>query len=270
MYENLPMYQANKAIKDRTNVSCVRTIYNAEHPQGPLHWHDYYSLDIVLEGTGTHNINGMQYTTSRGDLILTTPTDIHNFYSDAFLDMSTLLFTDSVVDRKYRYAIQRACTVHLSEIELSSALNCYREIETANCNLRLCDNELEFDTVNLNLTLILILLAKKNGKAKQTTGNKTGDLLQYLNMHFREPLSVEKAAQVAGLTPVYFSTWFKKSVGMSYVDYINNLRIDYAVSLIKQGHSIIDSCYASGFGSLSNFNHTFKKKLGVSPKEYRT
>lgn len=269
MYENIPMYSANMAICDKTNISCKKTVYDSLHPSGPLHWHNYYSLDIVTEGTGVHDINGKEFIPITGDLILTTPTDIHNFRSDSYLDMSSILFTDDVVEKKYLYAIQNACTVKLTENELSSALNCYREIESANIKLRECDNELESDTVKLNLTLILIMLAKKIGKPEEVSGSKVTDLLQYLNMHFREPLSIEKAAQVIGLTPAYFSTWFKKNVGMSYVEYLNNLRIDYAVSMIKRGHSIIDSCYASGFGSLSHFNHIFKQKLGVTPKAFR-
>ncbi|MBQ4086624.1 MAG: helix-turn-helix transcriptional regulator [Clostridia bacterium] len=269
MYENIPMYSANMAIRDKTNISCIKTVYDSPHPSGPFHWHDYYSLDIITGGTGIHNINGKEVIPVRGDLILTTPTDIHNFRSDTCLDMSSVLFSDSVVDKKYLYAIQNACSVKLSESELASALNCYREIEAANLKLRESDDDLEVDTVNLNLTLLLILLAKKIGKPEVVSGNKVTDLLQYLNMHFREHLSIEKAAQAIGLTPAYFSTWFKKNVGMSYVEYLNNLRIDYAVSMIKRGHSIIDSCYASGFGSLSHFNHTFKNKLGVTPKEFR-
>ncbi len=270
MYENIPMYHASDAIKDRTSISCVQTVYNEEHVSGPLHWHDYYSLDIITDGSGTHSINGKHLTTKKGDLILTTPTDIHNFQTEETLYMCTFLFTDSVVDKKYFYALKHPHTAHLTEDELRSVLTYFSEIKKSNEKLRSHpDDSLETDTVKLNLSLLLILLAKKIGKTEQTASSKISDLLQYLNMHFREPLTVERVAKNAGLTPAYFSTWFKKNVGMSFVEYINSLRIDYAVSMIKQGHTIIDSCYASGFGSLSHFNHTFKSKLGVSPREYK-
>lgn len=270
MYQNLPMYRAKDAIRDQMNISFFSTNYEENYLACPMHWHDYYSLDIIAEGSGIHHINGKDVLVKTGDVTLTTPTDIHAYSCENRLITHSVLFTDSAVLQKYRYIIQSARSVSLSGDEQLAAVMHMSEINKSNLILKSHpDAQLEKDTVSLNFCLLLLLFAKKAGKTNPVTTNNVTELIQYLNMHFREPLTIEKAAKVAGLTPAYFSVWFKKHVGMAYIDYINDLRIDYAVSLIKQGHTILDSCYASGFGSLSNFNHTFKKKLGVTPKQYK-
>ena len=49
---------------------------------------------------------------------------------------------------------------------------------------------------------------------------------------------------------------------------LNNLRLEYAASLLSNTYSVSYACFESGFGSFSNFFTSFKKKYGVSPKEY--
>jgi len=77
-------------------------------------------------------------------------------------------------------------------------------------------------------------------------------------------------ADLAGMTPVAFSRFFKLRTGKSLSDFIIDIRLGYAArQLVDSTHSISEICFACGFNNLSNFNRIFKKKKGCSPKEFR-
>ena len=103
-------------------------------------------------------------------------------------------------------------------------------------------------------------------KSEQISGIKRA--LLYLEVHFREQIDLSVLAKEAGFHPMYFSAIFKKTTGESYVQRLTSLRLAYAATLLKNNYSVSYACFESGFGSLSNFFTAFKKKYGVSPKEY--
>lgn len=77
-------------------------------------------------------------------------------------------------------------------------------------------------------------------------------------------------SDLAGMTPVAFSRFFKLRTGKSLSDYIIYLRLGFAARLLVDStRSIAEICYECGFNNLSNFNRIFKKKKGCSPKEFR-
>ena len=87
-------------------------------------------------------------------------------------------------------------------------------------------------------------------------------------MHFAEKITLETVAAVAGYNAAYFSALFSRLTGETYIEALSRIRLGHAKSMLASGFSVSDACFMSGFGSLSNFFTAFKKKYGVSPKEY--
>jgi len=68
----------------------------------------------------------------------------------------------------------------------------------------------------------------------------------------------------------YFSRFFNKMFQSCFVEYLTHSRIHFASKLLKDTDmQIIDICYKSGFSSQNQFNRAFKKKMKMSPREYR-
>ncbi|MGN1024588.1 MAG: helix-turn-helix transcriptional regulator [Lachnospiraceae bacterium] len=93
----------------------------------------------------------------------------------------------------------------------------------------------------------------------------------YIELHFREPLSLGTLAELAGYTEYYFSHKFKKEVGKTPADYLTEKRIECAKQLLS-GTSlpIQDISDSLQFGSRSYFSTVFQKLTGVSPSQYRS
>ncbi|MEM7626710.1 MAG: AraC family transcriptional regulator [Planctomycetota bacterium] len=88
--------------------------------------------------------------------------------------------------------------------------------------------------------------------------------------HYTQPLRQTEAAATAHLSPSSFSRFFKRMTGRTFVAYLHELRIAEACrQLTDPQRPITDICFACGFENLSNFNRTFRRLRGVSPRNYR-
>ncbi|MNI24691.1 putative response regulatory protein [compost metagenome] len=95
--------------------------------------------------------------------------------------------------------------------------------------------------------------------------------IQYIDEHlFEEELSLDMVAGKLGLTPTYFSHYFKKNTNETFVQYRMRKRIDKAKQLLAVPHyKIIDIVAEVGYESYPHFSRVFKKATGYSPTEYR-
>ena len=93
---------------------------------------------------------------------------------------------------------------------------------------------------------------------------------QYINGNYQQNISQPYVAGLVDMSPSLFSSFFKKTVGVTFVEYVNNLRISHASGLlIETEQSILDICHHSGFNNLSNFNRRFLLTKGMSPRQFR-
>jgi len=81
---------------------------------------------------------------------------------------------------------------------------------------------------------------------------------------------LETLADLAGMTPVAFSRFFRQRTGRTLSDYIIEMRLGSASRmLIDSAKTVAEVCYDCGFNTLSNFNRLFRKYRGCSPTEFR-
>lgn len=94
--------------------------------------------------------------------------------------------------------------------------------------------------------------------------------LQYIRTHYDADLSLEKVASVVFLNPVYFSQLFKQKTGQGYKEYVIQLRIDRAKELLQDPYlKIADVAERVGYQDMRHFTQVFRKKLTLTPTEYR-
>jgi len=93
---------------------------------------------------------------------------------------------------------------------------------------------------------------------------------QIIDTGFREELSLGEVAKQVNVSAGYFSELFKKSTGLNFVEYVARLRVE-KVKIILQDPilRISEVAFDVGFQSLSQFNRTFRRYAGISPRAYR-
>jgi len=93
---------------------------------------------------------------------------------------------------------------------------------------------------------------------------------RYVLAHFQENINRDKMAEMVNLSPGYFSNLFRAEVGMSFSDYLIQVRIENAKSLLRRFDLSVEAISKQcGFNSLAHFSRTFKERCGLSPLKYR-
>jgi len=95
-------------------------------------------------------------------------------------------------------------------------------------------------------------------------------LLQYVDEHNSEHISLAKAARISGLDISSFSAFFRESVGINFADWLRQVRVEKAMDLMKtRDFSITEVAYEVGFGDLRTFERAFKKHTRMTPMEFK-
>ena len=92
---------------------------------------------------------------------------------------------------------------------------------------------------------------------------------QFVEMNFQKPIDTVQIANEVNLSLPAFCRYFKKTTKLTYTDFVNQYRVQYAKKLLIQDKNVTEACFECGFESLSYFNRIFKKFAGESPSEFR-
>lgn len=93
--------------------------------------------------------------------------------------------------------------------------------------------------------------------------------ITYIKNNLSMDLNREEVADVVYMSPSHFSRFFKRQLGVSFQDYLKQVRIEKVVELLKRDWKIQDAYQACGFQNKNYFNEVFKKEVGCSPTEYK-
>jgi AraC-like DNA-binding protein len=103
-----------------------------------------------------------------------------------------------------------------------------------------------------------------------TTDRQVLTAARYINERFRSPITAADIAAAAGFSPNYLSRKFREATGIGVHDYLIFIRLrSAAFELLSTDDSVTDIALRSGFSDSNYFKDVFKKKYGVTPREYR-
>ena len=112
------------------------------------------------------------------------------------------------------------------------------------------------------------LSAQRAGHRVQPAAVINFSMVEYINNHYKEDLNLNSLSSALYMSRNKVSDLFKTYAGISVNDYINTLRIRSANSLLKDGVSISEAAFSSGFGCIRTFNNVYKNITGLSPTEF--
>lgn len=257
------------ALSDKSSVRVNKRIFE----QGyfiPLHWHSCFELEIVLSGKAEHILNGSAAKIGRGSAYILSQSDFHSFRAMEKTTLMNICFDPSLLDERLK------CAISLK----SSNLECeFDETETisAECLAEKLVTELcgdlafqDIETTGVLSSLVIKILRKSEHLVSAEPPGVVQKAATVIGESFRGEITLGSIARQLSVSPNYLGRIFKKTMGVSYNEYVNNLRLGYACRLLATtALSVKEVAFGAGLASVEYFCFAFKQKLGYTPATYR-
>ena len=254
--------------------------------QVPLHWHGEFELNYILEGCGELICGDERYITRTGDIIIIPPNILHAVFphSNNSQRYDTVVFSATMLGNADNDRCAAECIRPLVNgsysinFRITPKHQYYSELKTAVENILSCakGDSPKLDMLMRSELMRLFWLMYEGGdifsseKRNNTHADLLRPVLQYITENFQDDLSIEQLADMVHISKSYFMALFKKSAGISAIEYINQLRIRSACEKLRGTEkTIAETAYECGFRNLSNFNKQFRRIAGCAPNEYR-
>jgi AraC-like DNA-binding protein len=238
--------------------------------------HVHYDRIEILQlqsGHGVHIIDGKEYKTKQGDILIYNAGMKHEEFADSENGMDILscaigdvflkgLAPNVLFAKKYSPVIQNG--------------SCYHEVGALMIMLytnflnRNPSRELEYHLL-CSLLLTIREAVMRGESEEEQKEQELGHLIQsYIDQHYKENISLQDIADEMNMNHYYMSHVFKNTIGYSPMQYVIRRRIGEAQSyLLATDKTVTEIAYMVGYNSASNFNNAFKKMVGMSPQRYR-
>ena len=256
---------------------------NEEHPRYsmPFHWHREWEIVRVLSGTFLLNIHGTEYHAAAGDVFLLSEGVLHGgtprecVYECLNFDLEELCARTQPTRGCLRPFFRGRYLPRAHFTPADTAL--YPIFEELLDAVSHQEGEISvLHTVGNLHRLFAVLLAQKMydtsapSAAQTDTIDRLKPILEYVESHFHQPLSLEELAGVIGMNGKYFCRFFRRVTGQTPMNYVNTYRIEQAAYILcTTGMSVTEVGLECGFSDTSHFVKLFKKHKGITPKQFR-
>lgn len=248
------------------------------------HIHKYYEMYFFLEGSVSILIRDKLYRLEPGDVVILPPGIPHKaVIHDQEHPYSRFVFWISVeyyqrlrqMSEDYYYLVQRAAekkqyVYHNSTVEFSGIQSkIFHLMEEIHAERYGKEARIFINICVLLLHLNRMAYEKNNpGKIKEDQ-NLYRNILQYIDDHLEQDLSLEYLAGEFYVSKYHIAHIFKENTGISIHQYIMKKRLAACQDAILGNISISRAYLMFGFKDYSSFYRAFKKEFGISPKEYK-
>ncbi|RKN74187.1 AraC family transcriptional regulator [Paenibacillus ginsengarvi] len=251
----------------------------------PMHYHDFAELSFVLDGSGTETINGCSHALKTGTMSLLLPHHIHELTSSQAnpVKLYSCMFDMNILfGNPYEAYMNR--WIHKIGSDLPSFHDFEGEsLRTVSLLIEQLVQEYKESRIGRDAVLrgklievvTYFLRGLMDGKEQthspeQTQPVKAWSILRYIHLHYNEPISLSSVSAHFHLHPSYISRMFKEHTGKTVNDYMHELRIARAATLLMASEmSISDICLEVGYDNYRTFARVFREHHQMSPSDYR-
>ncbi|MBO0436671.1 helix-turn-helix transcriptional regulator [Vagococcus fluvialis] len=243
--------------------------FSEEEWHSSLHSHYFTEILIVLNGEGGFVVGNHELSIKKNDVIIVNPYIEHTETSSSKLPLwYVVIGINNIRFEKENEEINDFFIFRDFSIELVALL-------------KLSINELNrldwgHEAALVRLAEMIVITIYRNQKFRllpvfnKSVSKDSVMIKEFLNNNFKIPLTLELIAEKVHLDKYYIIHTFKQNFDTTPMNYIMSKKIENAKSLLENtDYQVSVIAEINGFASQSYFNQAFKKKLGLSPLEYR-
>ncbi len=224
-----------------------------------LHLHENCEFVYVESGELRITVSGCPFALQAGDGAIILPGQTHDFYTEKHSRCWVAIFSIEDIPELKRIIRNRE---YFSPVIKPKSATLFHDFHSA------CGNLFRIRSILYGLLALYV-----EGEIVSTL-KEGGELIcriaEYISLRFTEEITLKQMAYDMGYSYKYMSALINKLFDMSLPEVLNRYRVSNACTLlINTEKSITEISMSCGFGSIRNFNRTFKRITGSAPKEYR-
>lgn len=247
-----------------------------------MHEHSDFELDVILSGTGKIRGRNGEIAVKPGMILLMNSYEPHEIASDTTEPMQIL--SVQISNHFCKEYFPRLHNVEFGPSVLGEALepSVLQKVEELLFSTTLCffkeSPAFQFDCVgrvSLMLSLLLkhlphVVIDDQEYAVRKRKTARIRRITAYIDQHYKEKIMLPDLAEMEGITTTYLSHFFHDTFHMTFQEYLNRLRLEKALILMKDPSLyLVDICMECGFSDNKYLNRMFMKKFGCSASEYR-
>ena len=264
-------------------------LWSFEGKNVPIHWHNDLEINLIREGEAVFQVYQKSYRVRTGDGFLLNRNVPHSCSSpgNEHVRYSTILVRPDFLYGDFGSDVERKCfqpflqnsaipCIYLAGFDENGKeiLQKLNQVEEAFDRKRFC-YELKIKGL-LCEAFAMILYGHRQELTKFVPANlqeleRLEKMLNYLNMHFTEVISLQDLADQVHLSREVCCRLFKKMTGKTITGYLEEYRVNKSFSLVQSGqYSMTQITEMVGFSNPSRFASAFRKRFGCNPGEYNS
>ncbi|MDQ6844453.1 MAG: AraC family transcriptional regulator [Bacteroidota bacterium] len=272
-----------ESVNTSENTSFLVRKFEEKNFSAPYHFHPELELTLILKGCGKRYVGSHMHDYFPGDLVLLGANLPHCWKTeDDAVENSISVVVHFNIDFLGEDFFKRPemNTIH----QLLNNSNYGLQFTAGNKIIKerilsLSDENNSFKRLIIFLDVLhdlsnarYAILDKKRSYAALSYNDKQriNEVIAYVVENFHDSISLRQAASIANMTSHAFCKYFKKLTRKTFIEAVNDYRIDFAIrQLVNTNKSISEIGFESGFNDVSNFHKTFKSRMKLSPLSYR-
>ena len=241
------------------------------------HWHESLEILFILSGSVEVILKDQVYTLKENDVLVINSNELHELHATdcilIALQIKPSIFENEILDIKDLYFDCNSCTSNNHEGFNAIRSLIARMIKTNTTK----QNNYHLLTKSLVYHLLFILLSqfRSDGSALKSTRShknmeRVAEILEIIDKNYTSQLTLASLAEQIHLSVPYLSRFFDKQLGITFLTYLNTVRLSHAVNdLLSTDLSIEQIAANNGFSSAHSFVQLFKKNYDCLPSIYR-
>ncbi len=224
-----------------------------------LHWHPECELIRIISGNAQIKVGNTLFYAKENDSFFCGAEDLHYIKSEPDAIIEAMIFhKDLLVNVTDKYVLTSPRLVNTLSVKEGFA-KIKRTFSEKPCFFA---ETLE----NISKEIILDIFNHNDFKINEKKNQISKEIINKIHAEFSY-ITFEDIVLFSGYSPSHFSKMFKKFTGMNFSEYLNFVKTEYAVTLLKSNKSLTKTeiCEQCGFSTIRNFNRVFKNITGFAP-----
>lgn len=258
-----------------------------------MHKHDFYELNIIVEGSGRHYIKDKNFPVTPGAVFVIPPKVSHGYWMENDRGNIFHLLIEQKLLQKYSselngingYSIlfetepelrkHIASTTFFLKLDPLQLKSLKAQMDLLIRLAQLSDHKIIFETYEIGLIYYLSALMEKQYNTSNIAAAKKNYIFiinstNYMKQHISEAFSLSELAHNAMESRTSYVEKFKMLFKMTPFEYLRKLRVNHAIKLLTATtKSIAEIAQSCGFSDSAHMIKIFKEDTGLTPAKYR-